>query len=113
MKKRSNMNHGQVFKMYSYCQDNQDLLTNKTVDQIFVIVNRDLEFEVSKSALKTALEELNIFYTKPRRGRKKNADISALKCQIKTLAIAVKELYDDMGSKIHPGVVDIINLYTK
>ena len=36
-----------------------------------------------------------------------------LQCQIKTLAIAINELYEDIGSKSHPGVIKIIDTFNK
>jgi hypothetical protein len=110
-KTRVALTHGQVYKLYDWCEKNKDLVMGKTIDQSIVIASRELDFKLVKRTLTMALDELNIFYTKPRRGPKTANKV--LKCQIRTLAIAIKEIYDDMGSKVHPGIADIITLYTK
>jgi len=109
--KRINLTHGQVYKLYAYCKENADMLTSKTITQCLAITNKELDFPVSTRVVTIALKELNIFTKKAKRGPK--GVNKALECQIKTLAIAVKELYEDMGSKVHPGVQDIVTLYTK
>jgi len=111
MKERTKLNNSEVYKLYNYLENNKDLLTGKTLVKGLVIVNRELDLKVTKFMLTRAYKDLNIFYATEKRGPK--GTDKALKCQIKTLAIAVKELYEDMGSKVHPGVQDIVTLYTK
>ena len=78
-------------------------------------VQNNFDFPFNIHHVKAALAITQTEFRKRKIGKTPKAAnaTKTLHCaQIKTLAIAIKELYTDMGCTIHPGVLEIIESFS-
>lgn len=100
----------QVFKVQTYMNENRATICGRTIHDVQLSVQFALGFNVPKSKIIDTAKMLNMNFSKIMSSKKStvNSELAMMHDQIKTLAKAVKEMYDDDNKKPRQEVTEIL-----
>jgi hypothetical protein len=93
----------QIFKAQTYLQEHRAELEVMKLADATRAINTACATAVSANTVKNWSIMFSITFAKSY-----NKGMNKTNCRIKTLANAIAELYEDVGSKQHPGVAKIL-----
>jgi len=99
----------QVFKIQTYMNEHKEVLCGRTIQTVKLDVQYAMKFDVSRSRIIDTAKMLKMRFSRNTYPSKDTEKLNKLKAQVRSLAIAIKELYDDTGMKPRQEMLEIIN----
>jgi hypothetical protein len=103
------------FTVQLFMKQNPHEIEKRSIAESSRYIKRITGVKVSPSTLRGWGKMLHIDFCKSRTNRQSQAyrERSKLRTQVKTLAVVIREICEDLGMLQHPGITEIIEIYAK